>query len=460
MATAIRPVTAGAGELSISEPEPERAHDEDDHTPRPWLFKAVTLRGVMTFVGGVLVVALGFGIASGFVEPPPPSHLTIATGAPGGAYHDFAQRYKKILERENVELEVIRTEGSVENVGLLREGGADVALVQGGVLGPEEHPDLASLGALFYEPLWLFYRGEQTQRSLLDLAGKRIAIGPEGSGTRALMLRLLSANGMDGEVVQLSDLSGAAAAEALLADKVDAVAYVASVRAGNVQRLLREQGIRVISMYRAAGYAQRFEYLSAVTLHEGAIDLGRELPREDVHLVAPVASLIAGPSLHPALVSLLLQAADEVHQPGGLFEAAGEFPAPTHLEPALHDDARRYYERGVPILQRYMPFWVASFLDRMVILLIPLLTLAIPLMRILPPIYQWRMRGQINRWYREIARVELDRAEDRLGNGAALAALNRIEAEVAGQHVGIAYADAVYALRLHINYIRQRLSPD
>ncbi len=419
----------------------------------------MTPQGLLPALFGLVIVGLGFGIAFGFVDPPPPSSLKIATGGPGGAYYDFALRYKQILARENVELEVIQSAGSVENVGLLRDGEVDVALVQGGVLGPEEQPDLTSLGALFYEPLWLFYRGEQVRYEMLDLAGLTVAIGPEGSGTRALMTRLLTANGMNDGVVRLSDLSGAAAAEALLDDEVDVVAYVASVRAANVQRLLREPGIGLISMHRAPGYAQQFTYLSAVTLHEGAIDLGRELPRDDVRLVAPVASFIAGPTLHPSLVSLLLQAADEVHQPGGLFEAAGQFPAPTHLEPALHDDARRYYANGVPFLQRFLPFWVASFLDRMVILLIPLLTLAIPLMRILPPLFQWRMRSRVNRWYREVARVELDRAEGNLDDATTSRELNRIEAEVAGQHVGIAYADTVYALRLHIDYIRQRLRP-
>jgi TRAP transporter TAXI family solute receptor len=453
MALRRAPVMCRRRRPAISDPDTKLP----DPGLRPWVFKSVTPHGIWAVVAGIAIVALGFAVAFLFVEPPPPSRLTIAAGGTSGAYHAFAQRYKAALARSDIELEVLETAGSVENLALLRDGKADVALLQGGVLEAEAEPALSSLGALFYEPLWLFYRDWQTRDRLLDFAGLRVAIGPDGSGGRALLARLFAANGLDAGRVQFSDLGGEAAVEALLADEVDAYGLVAAAEAPSVQRLLRTPGIRLVSFQRAAGYAQRFDFLSAVTLHEGAIDLGAELPRDDVALVASVANLAAGPSLHPALVAQLLHAVQMVHEPGGLFEDAGTFPAPMHLLLPLHEEARRYYDSGMPFLQRYLPFWVASFLDRMVVLLIPLLTLALPLLRVLPPLYTWRMRARVNRWYREVARVELDHAEGREDAQAALRRLDSIEAEVAGQHVGIAYADAVYALRLHIGYIRQRL---
>ena len=441
-------------EAPISDPETKPS----DPALRPWLFKTVTPTGLWPIAAGLAIVAAGFAIAFLFVEPPPPSRLTIAAGGDSGAYYAYAQRYKAALAKSDIELEILTTAGSVENLQLLREGKADVALLQGGVLGPEAQPDLTSLGAVFYEPVWLFYRGEQARYRLLDFAGQRVAVGPEGSGGRALLSRLFAANGMADGVVLLSDLGGEAAAEALLEDELDAYGLVAAIEAPQVQKLLRTPGMRLLDWHRAAGYAQRYDYLTRIVLHEGAVDLGAELPRDDTTLIAAVANLAAGPSLHPALVAQLMQAAGEVHQAGGLFETAGQFPAPTHLLLPLHEEARRYYDDGMPFLQRYLPFWVASFLDRMVVLLIPLLTLALPLLRILPPLYTWRMRGRVNRWYREVAQVELDHAEGRKDDAAALRRLDGIEAEVAGQHVGIGYADAVYALRMHIGYIRRRLA--
>lgn len=409
----------------------------------------------------VLISLLGFIAAYQFVDPAPPTHIGIATGGADGAYYLFGQKYRKILERNGIELEVRVTAGSVENLRLLEaeSNGVEVAFVQGGTARFSGSGELLALGSLYFEPLWVFHRADAPVDDLAALRGKRLAVGAEGSGTRAVALELLADNGIDETSADMLPISGGNAVAALRGGGADAVFLVASVQSPTVKSLLEDGRFALLSFDRAAAYTRLHRYLSSVTLPRGVIDLAAHVPSRDIVLLAPAASLVASPNLHPALVDLLIQAAAEVHGEGGMFEQRDQFPSPAYVEFPLSPDAKRFYKSGPPFLQRYLPFWAATLIDRMLVMLLPLVALAIPLVRIMPPVFRWRIRSRIYRWYAEL--LEMDPALSVDANRAELeknlSRLTRIEAEVSHVEVPLSYADQLYHLRLHIELVREKL---
>ncbi|MDP3135191.1 MAG: TAXI family TRAP transporter solute-binding subunit, partial [Burkholderiaceae bacterium] len=304
-----------------------------------------------------LIVGIGFAVAYQFVQPAPPTKIVITTGGESGAYYQFAQRYAAILARSGVRLEIRTSAGSLENLAHLRNDEAQIGFVQGGVLAPKEDLDaeddsgLLSLGSVFYEPVWVFYRGETRLERLTELRGKRIAIGQEGSGIRQLAKTLLDANEIpvNGDLLPLS---GLLAAEELQQGRIDAAFIIAAESAPVVQVLLRSPGVKVMSFAQANAYQRRFPYLTRLTLPQGVADLVRDFPPEDIKVLAPTANLIIRDDLHPALQTLLLQAASEVHGKSGFFQSAGEFPAYMDQMLPLSPEAARYLRSGPPFLQR------------------------------------------------------------------------------------------------------------
>ena len=408
----------------------------------------------------VVVVGAAFMIAYRFVRPAPPNHFVISTGDESGAYHLFAKRYKELLAHEKINVELRTSSGSVENLNRLSdpEAGYDVALIQSGIATiNEDAPPARSLGALYYEPLWVFYRSPVELTRLTQLAGKRIAAGPEGSGTRVLAINMLKATGADKPPLKLLPLGGMAAAEALLEEKIDSALFVAAPDAPIVQRLLKAPGVRLMNMAHADALAQRYGYLSAVTLLRGTVDLAADIPPANVKMVAVTAHLVARDDFHPALVSVLLQAASKVHNGPGVFHKAGEFPAARAGDFPVSEDAVRYYKSGPPFLQRYMPFWVANLIERLLVLLVPLIAVLIPMMRIMPALYDWRIKRRIFRWYRELKEFELsvNKADD---PARLLARLDEIEKGVAQTKVPLTYWDYIYTLRGHIDLVRAHLT--
>ncbi len=408
-----------------------------------------------------LAAAAAFYVAFLFVEPAPPDRLVIATGGTGGAYHEFAKAYQTILAAEDVSLELRPTSGSIENLSLLSDpaSGVDVAFVQGGLGDPARQPGLVSLASLYYEPIWIFHRGPAKAGRLSALAGKRVATGPEGSGTRAAALSLLEANGLTEATTRLLAIGGTEAAEALKEGRVDAAIFVAGASSKVILDLLRAEDLGPISLERADAYAQANASFSTVILHEGVIDFAANLPSRDVRLLAPAATLVAREDLHPALVELLLRAAIRTHRAGGLFEAPGAFPAARLLDFPLSEEAGRYLDRGPSFLNRVLPFWAANFLERMVVLLIPLITLMLPLIRFLPPVYRWRVRARIYRWYKQLRTVDaatgVTLPEDE--QIRLLDELSRIEEEVKQVSVPLSFAEPLYHLRMHIELLRGKL---
>ncbi len=413
------------------------------------------------FGSAVLLGFLALLVTYQFVDPAPPNRLTIATGGPQDAYYAFGQRYREILARDGITLEVLETEGSVQNIALLEspDAGVDVAFVQGGTGGYALGSTLTSLASVYYEPLWVFVNESVSFANPADIVGKRISIGPEGSGTRALVLALSRDSGIDDSALLISDLTGEAAVDALRTGSLDVMMLVASPESGLVQDLLRTDGVKLLGFARAEAYTRRHRYLSKLTLPEGAIDLSENLPPNDVGLLAPTANLVAKEGLHPALVDLLLQAADEVHGGGGLFEQPGAFPSPRFLVFPLGEEARRYFTSGPPFLRRTLPFWAATLIDRLTVMLLPLIAIIIPLMRIMPPIYKWRVRRRVYKWYKKLRKLEGEIQEGVHDDDVAefRSELERIDAEVRKVKIPWAYAEELYQLRLHIRYVREGL---
>ena len=414
-----------------------------------------------TFGPAILVTLIGFIVAWQFVNPAPPRHIRIATGSEQGAYYLFAQRYRERLAEEGIELQILVTSGSVENLQLLGDAGAavDLAFVQGGTAGDRRDDDLAALASLYYEPLWVFYRDDENIDRLPQLADRRLAIGAPGSGTQAVVRTLLEDNFIDSQADTVMAMDDEEAEQALLAGEIDAAFFVASPSAPLVRRLLHSDGIRLMHFARATAYTRLHSYLSGVTLPEGAIDLQANIPPRDITLLAPTANLVAHEDFHPALVSLLLQAADRVHGSGSLFDAPGTFPNARNLDLPLDADARRFFQHGPPLLQRYLPFWTANLIDRLKIMLIPLLTLLVPLFKVMPPAYRWQVRKKIYRWYGQLRALDVAHPEH---EGAArlqdmLRQLETIEADVREVNVPLSYTDELYELRLHISLVREKL---
>jgi hypothetical protein len=335
----------------------------------------------------------------------------------------------------------------------------DVGFFQGGSAFSANAPDLVSLGAIYYEPLWVFYRGREI-RELAGLQGKKLAIGPEESGARALALQLLAVNAAVLPPTALLALSGREANEQLLQGRIDAVFMVGPPESALVEQLVSAPGIRLLSLERADAYTRRFPYLTRLTLPKGVFDFVNNVPARDVILVSPTANLLARDRLHPALAYLLMRAATEIHAGSALLNKTGEFPAPLDAEFPLSDEAKRYYRTGPPFLQRYLPYWAAVLIDRVWITLLPVLALLVPLMRLVPPVYRWRVRSRIYRWYARLKEVELEFDEnpppERLKE--LLKRLDQIERSVNRINTPLAYSDNLYAFRQNVNLVRQRVA--
>jgi TRAP transporter TAXI family solute receptor len=408
-----------------------------------------------------LLVIAGFAVAAHFIRPAPPSSIRMATGSPGGVYFALGEKYKQALAKEGIEVELVETRGSMANLALLttEKEGVDVAFMQGGIGSKVDAPDLVSLGSLYPEALWMFEREDRRPANPREIKGYRIAIGEEGSGSSVLAEDILSKIGMDEDAVQRIYIGGEAAAEALLAGEVDAVAYVSGGRSTIIHELLASEEISLRPFSRAEAFARLNKFLTVETLPEGIIDFKRNIPPQTVPMLATTANLVARNDLHPAIQSLLLQAAHEIQGGGGLFSAPGEFPSPRFVDFPLSEQAERYYEKGPGFLQRYLPFWAANLVQRMVVLLIPLATLLLPFFKVAPPLYQWQVRRRIYKWYDKIRAIEATARDDssESGNAKSIAALDKLQADVGALKVPLGYSEQLFQLRLHIGFVRQMI---
>lgn len=401
-----------------------------------------------------------------FVEPPPPRKLTIATGSKNGGYNRFATVYADALRKDGISVEVRETAGSVENLKLLADdkSGVTVAIVQSGVASQEQLPRFNALASLYREPLWVFYRGDEPISQLSQLAGKRVGVGPSGSGTHAVAMQLLAANGLGessagrGGVTLIQD-DVATAAKALKNGEIDAAFFVAAFEAEYIRDLLKDPQVRLTSFDQREAYHRRFRFLAPVTVPRGLVDLGKNVPSKDVALLAPTAQLIVRKDFHPALASLLLTTAAQIHGKGDEISEPGEFPSKSYCDFPLSEDARHYFRSGPTVLQRLLPFWLASLIDRAKVMLIPVIVLMMPLLRAAPPIMRWRTRRKIYRWYSDLREIDQQLVTGMPASevDVELARIRDIENQVAHIDVPLSYMEEFYHLRLHIEMLEHDL---
>ncbi len=428
--------------------------------------KRISLRDLLLVVlPALLLLVAGFWGAAQFIRPAPPKQLILSTGADGGAYQRFALRYKDVLARYGVTLVEMPSAGAVDNLLRLRDEKLklDAGFVQGGIGSAGEDESLSSLGSLYYEPLWVFYRAGLAPSGELDriaqLAGRRLGIGGPASGTNRLARQLLEAHGITAAPTQLLEQGGLAAVDALAKGRIDALFVVGPVQSATVWTLLYTPGVRLMSMSQAEAYTRRFPFLAKLSLPRGAVDLERNVPPADVTLVSPMATLLVREDTHPALIDLLLQAATEVHSGPGIFQRPGEFPNAAQVDFPLSKEAERYYRSGKPLLQRYLPFWAATLIDRLMVMLVPILALLLPIIRFAPALYNWRIRSRIFRRYGELKFIEAEVEEhpSRCSREEWLARLEKIETAVGHMPTPLTFSDMYYTLRSHVALVRQTI---
>ena len=420
-----------------------------------------TKEKLIIFGPAILITIIGFVIAYQYVAPAPPRTLIMATGSPTGAYFASGKSYREILANDGVSLELRNTSGSVENLRLLKsqDDGADVAFVQGGLKALAAEANLVALGSLFFEPMWIFYRAGVSIEKVSDLQRLRLAVGPEGSGSKVLTLQMLDLNGINETNTRILSYDSQKAADLLLDGKIDVAFFVDSHRSKHIRQLFNSKSVGLLGIDRAEAYAIRYPFLHVLKLPEGVIDLKDNIPPRDLMLVAPMAQLVARKDLHPALIHLLLQAAEKIHFKGGGFEKVGQFPTPRYVDFELSEEAMRYYKSGPTFLQRYLPFWVANFISRMIVLLLPLVALLFPLFKLMPPLYRWRMRSKIYRWYNTLEAIDADITQEQMSQSLekTIAMLDDLEKNVANISVPLSFREELYDLRLHIDMLRNKL---
>ncbi len=435
------------------------------HMSKILAFSRFSVRDFLATAGPTLLLVGAFcALAYWLVDPAPPRQVSLSTGQDNSAYEEFGKKYASTLAKHGIKVTLQPSLGSQENLQRLNNGKTDIAFVQS---GSTEHEDaerhgLISLGSLFTEPVWLFMREDKAVTELAQLKGMKINLGPEGTGVPGLFRQLLSVNGVEAKELTVSDLQNTPATVELLEGRIDGLVFSSAPEAPLIQMLLQTPGIKLFDFSQAEAYTRRLPFLTHVVLPRGIVDLGQNIPAQDYHLIAPTATLVAREDLHPALVDLFVQAAASIHGGTGWFQQQGQFPSARYTEIPVAPEALKFYKDGAPVLQRYMSFWLANFFDRMWVLVVALGALILPLSRVVPPLYVWRIRSRVYRWYGQLRTVEQaleDVPPEQRAQvyAAQLKRLDQIEEMVNQISIPLSFADGLYGLRSHINFVRKRI---
>ena len=446
-------------------------------------YTLLSLRDLAVSAGPFILLAVALlALAYWWLDPNPPKRVTLATGPAQSAYEAFGKRYATTLVSEGIEVVLLPSEGSAANLQLLREGKIDLGFVQGGTsdyTATDTH-ELASLGSLFVEPLWLFYREEAASKkkpsasagrgqavgegatlsSLTQLQGLRVNLGTPGSGVPSLMTKLLEVNRIDPATLEISKLEQTPATVAFLGGELDAIVFASAPESLMVQMLLQTPGVKLMNFAQSEAYSKRFPFLSPTRLPRGVVDLARNIPPEDVQLVAPTTSLITRTSTHPALQQLFAQAGNQIHGAAGWFKSAREYPNRDNNELPISKEGERAIKNDAPLMQRYLTFWVANLVERMWLVMGIILAIMLPLSRVIPPLYAFRVRSRIFRWYGQLRNIEnrMDGAgQDSENNRALIKELDNMESRAEKISVPLSYTDELYALRSNIHLVRKKL---
>lgn len=424
--------------------------------------KAINQELIARLLPTTLLIALACFFAYKFIDPAPPRHIVIATGISSPNYNAFARIYQVYLQQEGIEVEIRNSTGDIDNIQALKDPNSDVdfAFIQDGVAKSEGAGTLQSLGSLYYEPVWIMCRCNNRVSHLSHLKGKRIAIGAEGDGTNVLAKALLNASGITVANSKLVSIDGETAANQLIHQEIDAMIIVDSPESELIKRVLSHDRIRLISLDDAEAYSRIYPYLHHLVLPEGAIDIGRNIPYRNVHLVAPSATIVTKESTHPALIYLMMKIISQVHNTPTVFNTKGVFPSSHSSDFPLNAQAANFYKSGLPVLDKYLPFWISTFISRSIIVILPLLAIFIPLSKILPKLYDWMIRRKLIKYYGELRYLEnlLKQNSPVKNKTFFLERLDEIETKVKELKIPITYSQDLYNLRSHIDLVRAALN--
>ncbi len=435
--------------------------------PKAIRYTLLSIRDLAVSFGPFVFLALALlALAYWWLDPNPPKRVTLATGPAQSAYEEFGKRYAKALKLDGITVELIPTEGSAANLQLLREGKVDLGFVQGGTSDytDVDKGNLESLGSLFLEPLWLFYREDAARKitttavltGLTQLQGMKINTGTPGSGVPSLMNKLLESNRVDPASLKVSSLEQTPATMAFLAADIDAIVFASAPESLMVQMLLQTPGVKLMNFPQSDAYSRRFDFLSATRLTRGVVDLAANIPPDDVRLVGPTTALVSRATTHPALLQLFALAGNALHGGAGWFKRARAYPNIENNELPIAKEAERAIKNGPPLLQRYLSFWMANLVERMWLAMGVILALLLPLSRILPPLYTFRVRSRIFRWYGQLRDIELRITSQ--NKAALMQELNALESRAEKITVPLSYTDELYALRSNIALVRKKLT--
>lgn len=431
----------------------------------------------------LLLAFLLLALAYWWLDPNPPKRVVLATGPAQSAYDEFGKRYVKLLAARGIEVVLLPSEGSSENLALLQSGKADLGFVQGGSIGAESaenkngntnplnevnevNDNITSLGSLFVEPVWLFYREDTAKKinanatfsSLAELKNLRVNVGTAGSGVPNLVDKLFDINRIDPASIKKSQLEQTPATMAFLAGELDAIVFASAPESLMVQMLLQTPGVKLMSFTQSEAYSRRLPFLSPALLPRGVVDIATDIPALDVRLVASTTALLTRADTHPALVQLFSQASQTIHGGAGWFNRARDFPNATHSEFDLSKEAERNLKSGAPLLQHYLPFWMANLIERMWLALGIIVAILLPLSRIIPPMYKFRIRSRIFKWYGQLRHIEEQLVKNPEAKSSLRTELDDLDTRVGTISVPLSYADELYALRNNISLVRRKLT--
>ena len=432
-----------------------------------WFLRFSWKDALLSSLPMILMIAAAVWAALHFIDPAPPRQVVIATGAEDSEYLDFAKSYATELAKDGVTLDVQSSGGAMDNIKRLRDqdDAARIAFLQDGLSDTDESKaaesdvDLVSLGSVSYQPIWIFYRGKAVKARLSELKGLRIGIGAQGSGTQVFAQRLLKASGVDAANSKFVNVANAPAQKMLQSGAVDAAFFIGAPESALVRSMMTDPALQVMNMDQAEAHSRQFPYLHHLVLPHGALDLARNVPAKDLNLLATTTTVVVTQSLHPALVALLMKAMQKTHAPADLLNAPHAFPSAKDVDFALSKDAERFYKSGPPFLQRYLPFWLATLVDRAALAIIPLLAILIPVVRTVPALYAWRIRRRIYRWYGELKYLEIQVQSENPEESKEdiLKQLNEIEHKVTHAVIPLPFSEHAYMLKEHIDLVRRKV---
>jgi len=419
----------------------------------------MTKKQIFLYLSGLaILIAIAITVVKLFLLPP--SSIDIAAGPKGSYLYETAQKYKVEFEKAGVQVNVMETGGTLENLEHVNHPDKliEFGFLEGGAADRKDYPSLESLGSIAYAPIWVFYRSDLGNiYDINELKGKRIAIGGTSQGIHANALDLLNAVGINSSNSKLLNIGREEALKALHSNQIDAMFYSAPAEDSLVKILFNDARLKPLQWPDAEGIARNLREYHVLNLPFGAIDLANSMPAKDMKVLATTITVITKKDTHSALIYLMMGVMDDIHEAPSIMHAENEFPSDKDVDFPLSDDAEDYYKKGgKPFLQRYLPYWAASFLGKLLLILVPLLAIFYPLSQAYPSLQQWYYTNRVNRFYDQLVKIE-----KRLDHGADLEIIKydiqilraEIELLIKLEKIPSTYTNLLYDLRGHVSQV-------